>query len=363
MQGWPRRQLRRARKRSVGLAVRGLNRLIHGMNRTLFPVRLVFVLVCAASGYLVCLTIRDWDSHRLLATAFGGALGLLLVLIDLFLKGFSLRGLSALTFGLAVGTLMSHLVSVSPLLEAGDEQTKFLVRLGLFLGATYLCTVIALRGKDEFNLVIPYVRFVPHEVDVPLVVVDTSALIDGRIARICESGFIPGALIIPRFVLHELQAIADAAEPARRARGRRGLDTLNELRRIKRLDLRIHESEAKRGEVDAKLVFLATSMKAKLLTVDENLAKLADFHGVPGLHPAELARALQPVYAVGEVIDIDLTKAGKEEGQAVGYLPDGSMVVVNEGAASIGRRVRAEIIGIMPSGNGRIFFSRHLSRD
>jgi uncharacterized protein YacL len=333
------------------------------MNRTLFPIRLIFVLVCAAAGYLVCLTVPDWDSWRIQATIFGGGLGLLLVLVDVLLKGFSLRGLSAITFGLAVGTVISHLVSVSPLLREGDPQVVFLVRLGLFLGATYLCTVLALRGKDEFNLVIPYVRFVPHEVDVPLVVVDTSALIDGRIARIAESGFVPGALIIPRFVLGELHAVADSPEPGRRARGRRGLDTLNELRRLKRIDLRIHESEAKRGEVDAKLVFLATSMKAKLLTVDENLAKMADFHGVICLHPSDLARALQPSYAVGEIIDIDLVKAGKDEGQAVGYLPDGALVVVNEGSHSVGQRVRAEILSVMPSGNGRILFARHVQRD
>jgi uncharacterized protein YacL len=160
-----------------------------------------------------------------------------------------------------------------------------------------------------------------------------------------------------------LQTIADSPEPARRARGRRGLDTLNDLRRIKRLDLRIHESDAKRGEVDAKLVFLATSMKAKLLSVDENLAKLADFHGVIGLHPADLARALQPTYAVGEVIDVDLVKAGKDEGQAVGYLPDGSMVVVNDGARAVGKRVRAEIISVVPSGNGRIVFTRHVGQE
>jgi uncharacterized protein YacL len=333
------------------------------MNRTLFPIRLVFVLVCAAAGYLVCFAVTDWDNHRGLATVIGGSLGLLLVLVDVMLKGFSLRGLSAITFGLAVGTVMSHLVSVSPLLKEGDPQTIFLVRLGLFLGATYLCAVIALRGKDEFNLVIPYVRFVPHEVDVPLVVVDTSALIDGRVARICEAGFIPGALVIPSFVLKELQTVADSSDSARRARGRRGLDTLNELRRIKRLDIRIHESEAKRGELDAKLVFLATSMKAKLLTVDENLSKLADFHGVTILHPADLSRALQPTYAIGEPLDVELVKAGKDEGQAVGYLPDGSMVVVNDAARSIGQRVRAEIVGITPSGNGRIIFARPLARE
>jgi uncharacterized protein YacL len=220
-----------------------------------------------------------------------------------------------------------------------------------------------MRGKDEFNLVIPYVRFVPHEVDVPLVIVDTSTLIDGRIARICDCGFIPGALVIPRFILNELQAVADASEPGRRARGKRGLDVLNDLRRIKRLDLRIHESEAKREEVEAKLVFLATSMKAKLMTVDENLSKMADFHGVVCLHPADLARALQPDYGVGEFIDIDLVKSGKDEGQAVGYLPDGAMVVVNDAARAVGQRVRAEILSTMPSGNGRIIFARYVTRD
>lgn len=333
------------------------------MNRTLFPIRVLFIILCAASGWLVCLTVPEWDDRRVLAVAMGFLIGVLVVLVDLLLKGFSLRGLSALSFGLLIGSLISYLVSVSPLLGAGDPQIVFLVRLALFLVATYLATVIALRGKDEFNLVIPYVRFVPHEVDVPLVIVDTSALIDGRIARICEAGFVPGALVIPRFILNELQAIADSPEPPRRARGRRGLDTLNELRRIKRLDMRIHESEAKRGEIDAKLVFLASSMKGKLLTVDENLAKLADFHGVIGLHPANLARALQPNYAIGEVIDIDLVKAGKDEGQALGYLPDGSLVVVNDGVHAIGSRVRAEIISTMPSGNGRILFARYVSRD
>ena len=333
------------------------------MNRTLLPIRLVFVFVCAAAGYLVCFTIKDWDSRRTLATGFGLGLGLLLVLVDVFLKGFSLRGLSAITFGLGVGTLISYLVSSSPLLENGDPQVIFLVRLGLFLGATYLCTVIALRGKDEFNLVIPYVRFVPHEVDVPLVVVDTSALIDGRIARICESGFVPGALVIPQFVLRELQTVADSVEPLRRARGRRGLDALGALRRIKHLDLRIHESEAKRGELEAKLVFLASSMKAKLLTTDQNLAKMADFHGVICLHPGDLSRALQPGYLVGEVIEVDLVKPGKEENQAVGYLPDGSMVVVNDARAAIGTRASAEIISVMPSGGGRMVFARYVARD
>jgi uncharacterized protein YacL len=333
------------------------------MNRTLFPIRLLFIALCAASGWLVCLTVTEWDDRRGVATLIGFLLGCFVVLIDLLLKGFSLRGLSAITFGLAIGSAISYLVSVSPLLGAGDPQIVFLVRLGLFMSVTYLATVIALRGKDEFNLIIPYVRFVPHEVDVPLVVVDSSVLIDGRVARICASGFIPGALVVPSFVLAELQNIADSADPARRTRGRRGLDTLNELKRIKLLDLRIHESEAKRGEIDAKLVFLASSMKAKLMTLDENLSKLADFHSVVRLHPAELMRALQPSYNVGDQIDVDLIKAGKDEGQAIGYLPDSSMVVVNEGARSVGQRVRAEILSVMPSGGGRLVFARMVTRE
>lgn len=333
------------------------------MNRTLLPIRIVFVLLCAVVGWLVCYTITEWDSYRLKASVIGMALGILVVLVDLLLKGFSLRGLSAITFGLGAGCLISFLISVSPLFGEGDREVIYLVRLALFLVCTYLCTVIALRGKDEFNLVIPYVRFVPHEVDVPLVVVDTSALIDGRIARICQSGFSPGALIIPRFVLTELQIIADSHEPLRRSRGRRGLDALGELRRIKLLDLRIQESEAKRGEVEAKLVFLATSMKAKLITTDQNLAKLAEFHGVICINPSDLTRAIQPILAVGEAVDVDLIKPGKEDGQAVGYLVDGSMVVVNDAKSFIGSRIAAEIISIMPSAGGRLVFARPLLRD
>jgi uncharacterized protein YacL len=251
------------------------------------------------------------------------------------------------------------MISASPLLERGDEALMYLVRLALFLICTYLGTVIALRGKDEFNLVIPYVRFVPHEVDVPLVVVDTNVLIDGRIARVCEAGFLSAALVIPRFVLRELQAVADSSDPVKQARGRRGLDVLAELRRIKHLDIRIPESEVvSSADVDAKLVFLAASMRAKLLTTDYNLAKMAEFQGVPWLNLNQLAKALQPDLIVGEDVEVELFKPGKEEGQAVGFLADGSMVVVTAGRPHIGRRVRAEIVSVIPSAGGKMIFAR-----
>ena len=329
------------------------------MNKTLLPIRLLFIVLCASAGWLVCYAISDWDGYRARAIAIGLCLGLLVVLVDVMLKGFSLRGLSAITFGLGIGLFISYLVSVSPLFSQGDPAIIYLVRLALFLLCPYLATVIALRGKDEFNLVIPYVRFVPHDVEVPVVVVDTSVLIDGRIARVCEAGFLNAALVIPRFVLQELQAVADSADPHKQARGRRGLEVLNELRKIKHIDIRTPESEVtKREDLDAKLVFLAQSMRAKLLTTDYNLAKMAEFQGVPWLNLNALAKSLRPEVMLGEQVEVDLMKPGKESDQAVGYLEDGSMVVVSAGRPLIGQRVQAEIVSVLPTAGGKMIFAR-----
>ena len=191
-------------------------------------------------------------------------ISLLVILVDILLKGFSLRGLSALTFGIFTGSLIAFMVSASPLLDEGDPQMLYLVRLALFVICSYLGAVIALRGKDEFNLVIPYVRFVPHEVDVPLVVLDTSALIDGRVVRVCEAQFITAVVIIPQFVIEDLHYIADSRDQARQSKGRRRLESLNALRKIPNLDLRIQESEVgKKQSPDEKLIFIAQSMKAE----------------------------------------------------------------------------------------------------
>ena len=175
-------------------------------------------------------------------------------------------------------------------------------------------------------------------------------------------GLLLAALIIPRFVLNELQAVADSSDPHKQARGRRGLEVLNELRRIKRVDIRIAESEvAKQEDVEAKLVFLAQSMRAKLLTTDYNLAKMAEFQGVSWLNLNELARSLRPEFMLGETIEVELVKPGKDEGQAVGFLEDGSMVVVNSSRAFIGRRVSAEIVSVLPTGGGKMIFAKLLN--
>ena len=332
------------------------------MNKTMLAIRSVFFVLCGAAGWLVCYAIEEWDSHRVLATVIGLLLGALVILLDFLLKGFSLRGLSAITFGLGMGTLIAYFIGTSPLFRFGEPQIIYRSQLALFIISTYLCTVIALRGKDEFNLVIPYVRFVPHDVDVPLVVVDTSVLIDGRIARVCDAGFLSAALIIPRFILNELQSVADSPDPHKQARGRRGLEVLNELRRNKRLDIRIAESEvAKKEDIEAKLVFLAQSMRAKLLTTDYNLAKMAEFQGVHWLNLNELARSLRSELMLGETVEVELVKAGKDDGQAVGFLEDGAMVVVNSSRAYIGRRVSAEIVSILPTAGGKMVFAKLLS--
>lgn len=331
------------------------------MTKTILTLRIFFLLLCLGGSWLIHYANPGWSLP--LTLFVGTMIGCLTVLVDIFLKGFSLRGLTALTFGLGVGALISWIISKSPLFEplATDQDFMgmlYLIRLSIFVILMYLGAVIALRGRDEFNLVIPYVRFIPHGVDVPLVVVDTSALIDGRIVAICQSKWLGYALVIPRFVLDELQNIADSSDPQRKAKGRKGLNVLNGLRKMENLDLRIHESEVSRGEeVDAKLVFLAQSLKAKLLTMDYNMARLAEFQGVQWLNINDLVKALNPELSIGERVQVQLVKAGKESGQAVGFLPDGSMVVVNEAEELIGSHVDAEIVSIIPSGGGKLIFA------
>lgn len=330
-------------------------------DRTIFVIRIFFFSVCLLGSWLITLTSDDYNVGKVLF--FGACLGGLVILIDIYLKGFSLRGLSALTFGLSIGALVAWIISESPLFRPLEEdpalaQNVLLVQLTLFVVLMYLGAVIALRGKDEFNLVIPYMKFVPHEVQTPVALVDTSALIDGRIAALCRSGFFGHALVIPKFVIAELHRVADSEDPQKKARGRRGIEVLNELRRNKNIDLRVESSEVdSEDKIDAKLIFLARSLKAKLLTTDFNLARLAEFEGIRWLNLNELADALNPEVHVGLSLGVDLVKPGREPGQAVGYLKDGSMVVVNEGKDFIGTKVQAEVVGIVPTSGGRMIFA------
>ncbi len=332
------------------------------MNQTLIVIRIFFFAICLFCGYLIAYAVPEWDDNRGVALAFAACIGALVILVDVLLKGFSLRGLSAVTFGLFTGWLVATFMSNSPLFESGDPQTLFVARLALFVICSYLGAVIALRGKDEFSLVIPYVRFVPQHVESPLAVVDTSALIDGRIVAVCESKFLGYGLVIPTFVIDELHGIADSRDTQRQERGRRGLEVLNQLRRIPHVQLHIHESDAGDSDrLDAKLIYVARSLKAKVLTTDYNLAQVARFHDVDWLNLNVLAKALRPEVITGEQLEVTLVKEGREPGQGVGYLADGSMVVVSGGRGHLGQTVVAEVQNVLPSAGGKMVFATFLA--
>lgn len=331
------------------------------MKKTLLVLRVFFLLLSFLACILLDYVVEDWN--LLMVISIGMSIAVLVILTDLLLEGFSLRGLSAVTFGLAVGALIAYLLAESPLFEPLEQdpdlaETLFLARLALYVISMYLATVIALRGKDEFNLVIPYVRFSPEFVETPLAIVDTSALIDGRIAAICETRWFGYALLIPRFVLDELQGIADSSEPTRKEKGRKGLEVLNRLRAMKQLDIRIHETDVPdRKAVDSKLVYLAETLKGKLLTTDYNLAKLAEFHHVDWLNITELVKAVNQEVSIGSRLSVELVRAGKDPDQGIGYLPDGSMLVVNQGKSRIGKEVRVEVDSVVPSSGGKMVFA------
>ena len=193
---------------------------------------------------------------------------------------------------------------------------------------------------------------------VPARILDTSVIIDGRITDICYSGFLEGELVVPRFVLDELQAIADSEDSLKRNRGRRGLDVLNALQRQDRVEVRIEETDfPELGAVDSKLVALAKALNQPVMTNDFNLNKIAELQGVRVLNINELANSLKPVVLPGESITLALIKEGKEAGQGVGYLDDGTMVVVEGGKRSIGQEVETLVTSILQTPAGRMIFA------
>jgi uncharacterized protein YacL len=219
--------------------------------------------------------------------------------------------------------------------------------------------ILAMRSnKEDFSLIIPYVRFASQSKPENLLLLDTSVIIDGRIADLLEANFIDGTLVVPRFVLHELQKIADSNDPVIRARGRRGLDMLARLRHSKRSEVKIHEADfPEETEVDAKLVRLARALGAKLYTNDYNLGKVAELQSVLYVNLNELANALKPVILPGETFSLRVVREGKDRGQGVGYLNDGTMVVINNAQTLIGQQVNVKVLSVLQTGAGIIVFA------
>ena len=256
--------------------------------------------------------------------------------------------------------MVALLIDRSGLFEFVDPlTTRWLVRLVLFLSFGYIGIVLAMRSnKEDFSLIIPYVRFAPQNKPDNLLLLDTSVIIDGRIADLIEANFMEGIIVVPRFVLKELQVVADSVDPIKRARGRRGLEMLNRIQRNTRNEVRIHDGDfPDEPEVDSKLIRLARNLRAKLYTNDFNLGKIAELQSVNYVNLHEVAKSLRVVLLPGETLNLRIVREGKDKGQGVGYLPDGTMVVVNNAHSAIGHQVEVQVQSLLQTGAGIIVFA------
>ena len=326
---------------------------------SLWVIRILFLALCTTGGYAVSQVQPELMGAGHFGMIIGFGLGGLLVAIDEMLKGFSLRAFSAATFGLFLGTVIAWLIDHSELFIWAEPRLQWVIRLGVFVAFGYLGMILAMRSnKEDFYLIIPYVRFAAQNKPDNLLLLDTSVIIDGRIADLLEANFLEGIIVVPRFVLRELQTIADSNDPIRRARGRRGLEMLSRIQQNPKNEVKVHEGDfPEEATVDGKLVRLARALSAKLFTNDYNLGKVAELQSVSYVNLHEICNALKPVILAGENFSIKLVREGKDKGQGVGYLNDGTMVVVNHGQPFIGQQVLVQVQSLVQTGAGVIVFA------
>ena len=321
----------------------------------LFLLRILFIIGSTIIGYqLGAPRDQEWMTAFIAAVA-----SCVMILLEIGMRKVSVKGLSSSVFGLILGLIMAKLVADAFSLTALTPGVIAIIRVILTLVFCYLGAAIGLRGKDEFNIIIPYVRLRRQDQSEEMVVLDTSVIIDGRIVDICKTRFIEGKMVIPKFVLKELQQIADSTDPIKRQRGRRGLEILHTLQKEASQDIKLNEEDfTDTNEVDAKLVKLAKLIEAKIMTVDFNLNRVASLQGIKVLNINELANALKPVVFPGEEMHVKLIKEGKEHNQAVGYLDDGTMVVVEESRRLIGQDVKVLVTSVLQTQAGRMIFTK-----
>ncbi|MFZ5803191.1 MAG: PIN/TRAM domain-containing protein [Candidatus Omnitrophota bacterium] len=326
-------------------------------------IRILFVFACALFGYFFSqLHLFQGAANpgmHFVAMIFGLLIALLVISLDIYFKRFTVRNIIATLFGLLLG-LVVHRLYMS-VLAYGDISPDVLKQIGIASGIifSYLGVVTVLRGQDEFSIMIPFVKMEAKNIGEEMIVLDTSVVIDGRIADICETHFLPGKLILPRFVLKELQLISDSSDPLKRNRGRRGLDVLNRMKSNPNVQVKINELDfPELTTVDSKLVKLSQTLGSKLFTNDYNLNKVAELQGVKVLNINDLANALKPIVMPGEMMQVKILKEGKEHDQGVAYLDDGTMVVVDNGRRRIGQTLEVVITSVLQTQAGRMIFAR-----
>lgn len=326
-------------------------------------VRMLFVTLAVLLGAAIAEGFRQpiW-----LGTILGGLAGAFFVTVDALLAKFSFRDFSFGVFGLMVGIFCGYLVNRIGLLDLpwfrmrdDADAIKSIVEICVYFVFGFLGITLALRSdRDQFSLIIPYVRFRRDASEGEPMLLDANVIIDGRIPGVFATGFLNGSFIIPRFVLDELQRLADSRDSIKSERGKRGLDCVQKLRETPGIDLRIHEDSQQENEpVDTRLASLARDLHARLLTNDVNLGKVAQVRGVAVLNFNDLTLALQPELCPGDELGLSLVKPGKEKHQAVGYLPNGAMIVVNHAAQFLGETVNVIVSGTLQTSAGRMVFA------
>ena len=293
-------------------------------------------------GFLV-LIVDIYTPNKRLASVFGVYLGIV-------------AGLFA---ALAMGAMLD-LVADSWSLTGSPERAAYLsmVKLAIGLALCYLAVSIVLTTKDNFRLVIPYVEFSKQVRGVRPLLVDSSALIDGRIDLLSQTGFLDAPLIMPQFVLDELQRLADSADRLKRARGRRGLTIVSKLQANPRIDVSIDPTDPTGLSVDHKLLNLASGQNLRVLTTDYNLNKVAQIHNVTVLNINDLANMLKSQVIPGEALMVEVVKAGEERGQGIGYMPDGTMVVVEDASKFVGKMINLTVTNSLQTSAGRMIFGK-----
>jgi len=330
--------------------------------------RLLFLLAMAGIGLLFGRALAPSDEQLAIPQlplymmlAFMGA-AVVVIGLDVALRRKSISLVSAVFFGLVVGLVVTILLG--PVVDITvwiPEKAREPVKVALAVITSYLAISLILQTKDDFRFIIPYIEFAKQQKGGRPLLLDTSAVIDGRIADVAETRFLDSPLVVPRFVLTELQAVADSTDRLKRNRGRRGLDVLNRLQSMAHVDISIQESPvpAQAGDgVDQRLVAMAAVVSGRIVTNDFNLNKVAKVSGIEVINLNDLANALKPAFLPGETVEVAVIKPGQEGGQGVGYLEDGTMVVVEDGEKSIGQAVTITVTSVLPTSAGRIIFGR-----